>query len=139
MSPAARLLVALVRGYRLLVSPLLGPRCRFAPTCSAYALEALHRHGALRGSWLAVRRIARCHPFHPGGHDPVPAPRASTGRPAPLVHTSGPRDAAGAVVGDDGRGRRARSVAPAPVAHPPAPPLPAADPRRSDALEQHRA
>ena len=64
-------LLLLVRGYRRFVSPLLGARCRFAPSCSAYAEEALRRHGA-RGAWLAVRRLARCHPFHPGGHDPVP-------------------------------------------------------------------
>ena len=73
--PVARVLLALVRAYRLLVSPLLGPRCRFAPSCSAYAAEALTVHGAARGSWLAVRRVLRCHPFHPGGHDPVPPPR----------------------------------------------------------------
>lgn len=66
----------LVSGYRHGVGPLLPPRCRFAPSCSAYALEALAEHGALRGSWLAVRRIARCHPFHPGGYDPVPPRRA---------------------------------------------------------------
>ena len=63
---------ALIRGYQLLLSPFLGGRCRFAPSCSAYALEAVERHGAGRGSWLAVRRVARCHPFHPGGYDPVP-------------------------------------------------------------------
>ena len=62
----------LVSGYRHSVGQLLPPRCRFAPSCSAYALEALAEHGALRGSWLAVRRIGRCHPFHPGGYDPVP-------------------------------------------------------------------
>ncbi len=71
--PVARLLVILITGYRRLVSPLLGQRCRFAPTCSAYALEAIRAHGALRGSGLAVRRIGRCHPFNPGGHDPVPS------------------------------------------------------------------
>ena len=73
--PVARLLLLLVGGYRRWISPALGPRCRFAPSCSAYAAEALAVHGAGRGSWLAVRRIARCHPFSPGGHDPVPPVR----------------------------------------------------------------
>ncbi|MFO1454695.1 MAG: membrane protein insertion efficiency factor YidD [Steroidobacteraceae bacterium] len=67
----------LIRGYQLIVSPWLGPRCRFHPSCSNYALEALEVHGALRGSWLAIRRIGRCHPFHPGGLDPVPAAPAA--------------------------------------------------------------
>jgi len=71
-SAAARVLMALISGYRRFISPLLGPRCRFAPSCSAYALEAVREHGALRGTWLAVRRIGRCHPFNPGGFDPVP-------------------------------------------------------------------
>jgi uncharacterized protein len=71
-SVAARVLVVMLTGYRRFVSPLLGPRCRFYPSCSAYALEAVQVHGALRGSWLAVRRLSRCHPFHPGGLDPVP-------------------------------------------------------------------
>ena len=71
-SAAARVLMALIGGYRRFISPLLGPRCRFAPSCSAYALEAVREHGALRGTWLAVRRIGRCHPFNPGGFDPVP-------------------------------------------------------------------
>jgi putative membrane protein insertion efficiency factor len=61
-----------IRGYQLLISPVLGPRCRFYPTCSAYALEAINRFGLLRGSWLAVKRIAHCHPFCDGGIDPVP-------------------------------------------------------------------
>lgn len=65
-------LSALVRAYQLLISPLLGPRCRFYPSCSNYAIEALHRHGAVRGSWLAARRISRCHPLSEGGVDPVP-------------------------------------------------------------------
>lgn len=85
--PAARLLLALLAGYRRYVSPLLGPRCRFAPSCSAYALEAVEVHGAARGSWLAVRRVARCHPFHPGGHDPVPTGRRSS---ATIVRTAPP-------------------------------------------------
>jgi uncharacterized protein len=71
-SAAARVLMALITGYRRFISPLLGARCRFAPSCSAYALEAVREHGALRGMWLAVRRIGRCHPFNPGGFDPVP-------------------------------------------------------------------
>lgn len=72
-TPAARVLMGPIVGYQRLVSPLIPPRCRFAPSCSAYALEALRTHGALRGIWLSVRRIARCHPFNPGGYDPVPA------------------------------------------------------------------
>ncbi|HUA28197.1 MAG TPA: membrane protein insertion efficiency factor YidD [Streptosporangiaceae bacterium] len=78
-SPAARLLMLLLTGYRTFVSPLLGPRCRFYPSCSAYALEAVQVHGALRGSWLAARRLSRCHPFHAGGLDPVPARAAKAG------------------------------------------------------------
>jgi uncharacterized protein len=68
----SRLLAAVIRGYQRLVSPALPPTCRFHPSCSQYALEAITRHGALKGSWLAARRLARCHPFHPGGFDPVP-------------------------------------------------------------------
>jgi putative membrane protein insertion efficiency factor len=68
----ARLLRALVAAYRYSLSPLLGRNCRFFPSCSEYAMEALERHGALRGSWLSLRRVARCHPWHPGGYDPVP-------------------------------------------------------------------
>ena len=58
--------------YQRFISPLLGPRCRFAPSCSQYAVEALRTQGAVRGLWLSVRRLARCHPFNPGGYDPVP-------------------------------------------------------------------
>ncbi len=76
MSVAARLLTGLISGYRKVVSPLLGARCRFYPSCSAYALGAIEVHGAARGSWLAVRRLSRCHPFHPGGLDPVPPVRS---------------------------------------------------------------
>ena len=74
----ARLLIALVHVYRVTLSPLLGPSCRFEPSCSAYALEALERHGALRGGWLSARRVLRCHPFHAAGFDPVP-PRGIDG------------------------------------------------------------
>ncbi len=67
-----QVLQGLIRLYQLVISPHLGPRCRFHPTCSHYAHEALARHGALRGSLLALRRLGRCHPWHPGGFDPVP-------------------------------------------------------------------
>jgi uncharacterized protein len=69
---AARLLLLLVEGYRLTLSPLLGGQCRYTPSCSLYAQEALIRHGALAGTRLAVMRLLRCHPFRPGGFDPVP-------------------------------------------------------------------
>jgi len=62
----------LIRGYQLAISPLLGPCCRFYPSCSHYALEAIDTHGALRGTWLTIKRVSRCHPFHEGGFDPVP-------------------------------------------------------------------
>ncbi|MBT8445324.1 MAG: membrane protein insertion efficiency factor YidD [Gammaproteobacteria bacterium] len=70
---AARLADKLVRGYQLLISPVLGPRCRFHPTCSEYARESLRRFGFWRGGWLTIRRIVRCQPFCEGGYDPVPA------------------------------------------------------------------
>lgn len=70
-----RVLLLLIEGYRLALSPLLGASCRFYPTCSGYAAEAIEKHGALRGTWLALRRIAKCHPWHPGGVDPVPPAR----------------------------------------------------------------
>jgi hypothetical protein len=67
-----RILLALIRGYQYLFRPLLGANCRFAPSCSDYAAEAVTKRGALKGTLLAVRRILRCHPYHPGGYDPVP-------------------------------------------------------------------
>ena len=72
-----RPLIGLLRVYRYCVRPFLGRHCRFYPSCSEYADEALHSHGAVRGSWLTVCRLARCHPWHPGGHDPVPKPNVT--------------------------------------------------------------
>lgn len=66
------LLVLLIQGYQLLISPIFGPSCRYLPSCSEYAMDAIRIHGPRRGSWLAVRRIGRCHPFHRSGYDPVP-------------------------------------------------------------------
>jgi hypothetical protein len=65
-------LIALLRFYRYAISPMLGRNCRFHPTCSEYAIEAIQRHGALRGGWMAAKRVGRCHPFNSGGYDPVP-------------------------------------------------------------------
>ncbi len=72
MSPVAAGIAALVRVYQWVFRPVIGTTCRFAPSCSDYALEALRTHGALRGSWLAARRLLRCNPWFAGGHDPVP-------------------------------------------------------------------
>jgi putative membrane protein insertion efficiency factor len=84
VNPVARAVVALIQLYRQGVSPLRPPSCRYSPTCSGYAVEAISRHGLVRGSWLALRRLGRCHPFHAGGHDPVPpVVRAKT--PAPVA------------------------------------------------------
>lgn len=80
--PVARVLIAPVRWWARYWSPMRPPNCRYSPTCSAYALEALTVHGAVRGGWLAVRRLLRCHPWHAGGHDPVPPPVDTDGRPA---------------------------------------------------------
>jgi len=68
----SKLAVIIIRFYQIFISPLLGPACRFQPSCSQYAIEALRKHGFWKGSWLAARRILRCHPLNPGGYDPVP-------------------------------------------------------------------
>ncbi|OXS16180.1 membrane protein insertion efficiency factor YidD [Zobellella denitrificans] len=67
--------IGLIRLYQLVISPLLGPRCRFTPTCSQYAIEAIRLHGFLKGGWLTVKRLLKCHPLGPSGHDPVPQPK----------------------------------------------------------------
>jgi putative membrane protein insertion efficiency factor len=92
-----RLLLLPLRFYQRFVSPLLAPHCRFAPSCSQYAVEALQAHGPLRGTVLAVRRVGRCHPWNGGGHDPVPPVRSAspTLEPAPSL-TLEPRSRAGA-------------------------------------------
>jgi putative membrane protein insertion efficiency factor len=72
MNLGQRLLIGAIRVYQIALSPYFGNQCRFYPTCSEYAKGAVAKHGALKGSWLAIRRIGRCHPYHPGGHDPVP-------------------------------------------------------------------
>jgi uncharacterized protein len=97
MSIVARAMIGLVRVYQGLVSPVLvwlfGPACRFHPSCSCYAGEALRVHGALHGSWLAARRVARCHPFNPGGFDPVPPARTGPRAHAvPGSRAAQPRD-----------------------------------------------
>ena len=94
--PVRRALLAAIGFYSRAISPALPPRCRFAPTCSAYAAEAVERHGAARGTWLAVRRLAKCAPWHPGGWDPVPPPRTGTDRDHHASSTTGPLPGSGA-------------------------------------------
>jgi putative membrane protein insertion efficiency factor len=77
VTPLAHILALPVRAYRLIFSPWVGHNCRYQPTCSAYALEALEKHGAIKGAWLAARRIGRCHPWGSEGYDPVPGPSRS--------------------------------------------------------------
>jgi putative membrane protein insertion efficiency factor len=72
LAPLTLALIALIRLYQLLISPGLPASCRFTPSCSQYTLDAVRRYGALKGAWLGVRRLVRCHPWHPGGYDPVP-------------------------------------------------------------------
>ena len=72
MSPFRAIVLALLRFYKRFISPLLPPMCRFEPTCSVYTMQAVEKHGVVRGVWLGMRRLARCHPFNPGGWDPVP-------------------------------------------------------------------
>ena len=79
-----QLLIGLINVYRWFLSPLLGQNCRFYPTCSCYAQDAIRHHGAVRGTWLAARRIGRCHPWNPGGYDPVPEARDKTTPPATI-------------------------------------------------------
>jgi uncharacterized protein len=83
------LLLILLRVYQLGISPFLGARCRFYPSCSAYAIEAIDRYGALKGSGLAAKRLCKCHPWHPGGYDPVPGQCAKTETSAATATASG--------------------------------------------------
>jgi uncharacterized protein len=94
----ARLLMLLIRLYQRVISPLLGPVCRFEPSCSRYTHECLRLHGAARGSYLGFRRIIRCHPFHRGGYDPPPAPAGQAQAPEQPGRAEGPTKA-----GDRGR------------------------------------
>ncbi len=94
-------LIGLLRVYRAVISPLYGDVCRYYPSCSAYALQAVTDHGALRGSWLAVRRLARCHPWALGGYDPVPPRAGGSSEPSQVSEHS---DDSGAMGAPSGRG-----------------------------------
>jgi putative membrane protein insertion efficiency factor len=108
-APVRRWLLAGIGFYSRAISPALPPRCRFYPTCSAYAAEAIERHGALRGTGLAVRRLLKCAPWHPGGVDPVPAAPARHSGTGSEGHSSSTAEPAPA------RGNRARPPNPAPA------------------------
>ena len=92
-STLARILLRAIRAYQRWISPVRPPACRFTPTCSAYAVTAVERFGAVRGGWLATRRLLRCGPWHPGGHDPVPMTVGHSGQPRPDAPTSSPTGA----------------------------------------------
>ena len=99
MNPFKWLLIVPIRLYQWLISPLLGPRCRFYPSCSHYTIEAIETHGVVCGTWLGLKRVLRCHPGHPGGVDPVPdcgchrpKPAADDGKPTPKDTTDKPKD-----------------------------------------------
>lgn len=79
----SQLAIVLIRGYQLFISPMLGPTCRFAPSCSHYACACLRDHGLVRGSWLTLGRLSRCHPWHPGGFDPPPPALGRATQPEP--------------------------------------------------------
>jgi hypothetical protein len=95
MNPLTRGLLAVLRFYRQNVSPSRPATCRYTPSCSGYAIESIERFGLLRGSWLALRRVLRCHPFHVGGHDPVPASvgRSGAARSVTELSSTGPQAA----------------------------------------------
>lgn len=76
-----KLAVASIKVYQYAISPMMASHCRFYPSCSCYALEAIETHGLLRGGWLSLRRLGRCHPWNPGGYDPVPSPKTSNSSP----------------------------------------------------------